>query len=492
MSGLQYENAYGPSSFDSKWRSAYSTLMKDISLMSVLANEKSLSNHIAMGQVMQAYVMITMVDFGKVPYTEALDISNLNPAQDDGASIYAAAIALLDSAIAGFDADASDPQYDLFYGGDWDKWKKAANTIKMKAYMATRLVDGAAVGKFNAIVASGNYISTTADDFQFRWGDSEVQPDTRHPRYATSYTSTGANRYRSNSLMRYMIGTDDAAYSSPMNFDIRAMYYFYRQVSATPGIGGEPADEEVLECGLITPPAHYSGYSYCGVPKGWWGRDHGNDNGIPPDGLKRALEGIYPSGGVLDDLTYDAQVNGAGQGGKGITPIMLASWTKFMIAETQMLSGDAASAKTTMFEGIDISIEKVTNFAPSTDRFDWIFGTANGGPAINLQSSYITWFKSDLAADWDAGDVTAQWDILANQYLVALYGNGIDAYTFYRRTGYPTTLQPNLEPNPGNFPKSMWYPSVHVNTNSNATQKSNLDVQVFWDNNPVTGFPVAN
>ena len=493
MSGLQYVNAYGPSSFDGKWRSAYSSLMKDISLMNILAKEKSLKNHIAMAEVMQAYVLFTLVDFfGDVPYTEAVNSENLNPAADGGAAIYEAAIALLDSAIAGFDAGAPSPQYDFFYGKDWDQWKKAANTLKMKAYMATRLVDGSAVGKFNAIVASGNYISSTADDFQFRWGNNEIQPDTRHPRYRSSYTSTGANTYRSNSLMNYMKGKDDAAYSNPVNFDIRTMYYFYRQVSATPGIGGAPADEEVLECGLITPPAHYSGYTYCGVPKGWWGRDHGNSNGIPPDGLKRALTGIYPAGGVLDDLSYDPQINGAGQGGKGITPIMLASWTKFMVAETQMLSGDAASAKTTMFEGIDISIDKVINFGPSTDRFDWIFGTTSGGPAINLQSSYITWFKSDLAADWDAGDTTAKWDILANQYFVAMYGNGIDAYNFYRRTGYPTTLQPNLEPNPGNFPKSMWYPASYANTNSNASQKGNLDVQVFWDNNPVTGFPVAN
>jgi len=88
--------------------------------------------------------------------------------------------------------------------------------------------------------------------------------------------------------------------------------------------------------------------------------------------------------------------------------------------------------------------------------------------------------------------MTDKWDILANQYLVASYGNGIDAYNFYRRTGYPTTLQPNIEPTPGNFPKSMWYPANYANTNSNATQKSDLDVQVFWDNNSVTGFPVAN
>ena len=31
---------------------------------------------------------------------------------------------------------------------------------------------------FQSIVAGGNYISSNADDFQFQWGNNEVQPDT--------------------------------------------------------------------------------------------------------------------------------------------------------------------------------------------------------------------------------------------------------------------------------------------------------------------------
>ena len=69
--------------------------------------------------------------------------------------------------------------------------------------------------------------------------------------------------------------------------DPRIMFYFNRQTSSTPGIGGADPDEEVLECGLQNAPAHYAGYVFCGNPQGWWGRDHGNDNGIPPDGFLR-------------------------------------------------------------------------------------------------------------------------------------------------------------------------------------------------------------
>ena len=248
MSGRDYTNAYSPANFDGVWRDAYAGMMMDIQIMNGLAEESGLNHHIAMGQVFQAYSLLTLVDFfGDVPYTEALlGNENLNPVADSGESVYAAAIGLLDAAISNFSGDAAaEPQYDLYYGKDWSKWIKAANTIKMKAYMATRLVDGSAVGNFNAIVASGNYISDTADDFQFTWGTNELQPYTRHPRYSGSYTSTGGGDYMSNSLMDYMTGKDPAAYSGPWNFDPRTLFYFYRQVGATPGIGGEPADVNV-------------------------------------------------------------------------------------------------------------------------------------------------------------------------------------------------------------------------------------------------------
>jgi hypothetical protein len=54
----------------------------------------------------------------------------------------------------------------------------------------------------------------------------------------------------------------------------------------------------------------------------------------------------------------------------------------------------------------------------------------------------------------------------------------------YRRTNKPDNMQYTLEPNPGVFINSHLYPSVFVNRNINATQKSGVGVQVFWDKNP--------
>lgn len=491
MNGRDYANAYSPTAFDGRWRSAYSGMFIDIKNMKALAQQNGLVHHMAIAQVIEAYTLLTLVDmFGEVPYSEAISGSdNLNPNADKGDVNYAVAISLLDDAITKFGAtlsSSSEPKNDFFYDGDWAKWAKAANTIKMKALLATRLVDASAVGKFNAIVTSGNYITANADDFQFKWGTNETLPDSRHPRYSNSYTTTGGGDYMSNSLMNYMRGNGWFG----THFDPRIMFYFYRQSNATPGIDGAPADEETLECGLQNPPAHYTGHVFCGVPNGWWGRDHGNDNGIPPDGFLRTLAGVYPAGGKLDDWSYGGQKNGAGNGGNGITPIMLASWVDFMRAEVALaVNTDAATAKTLMSSGMAKSMDKVTTFSPLTTRFVGVTDFNFGG-----LSGMIARFNASIDADWAAAaNDDERMNILAKQYFVSTYGNSIDAYNFYRRTGFPRDLQPNIEPSPGTFIRSFFYPAAYANTNSNATQKSGVNVQVFWDNNPASpAFPVAN
>ena len=501
FSGRDYDGAYSPQSFDGTWRTAYAGILKDVKILNEITDGKNLEHHTGISKVISAYTLMTLVDFfGDVPYSEALDDEILFPHPDSGASVYAAAITLLDEAIDDFAATpGEEPKNDLYYGKNWDKWIKLANTLKMKAYLTTRLADNDALNKFGAILAGGDYIGAdvsdgAANDFQFRWGKNDINPDSRHPRYRAAYTSSGGQTYQSNSFMDYMIGVDnDTAYGSlSNNFDPRTWVYFYRQTLDTPGQDIAP-DEQTLECSLIPAPIHYTGYAYCALPHGYWGRDHGNDNGIPPDGFLRTLFGVYPAGGEIDAFQGEGRVDGDGDGGNGITPIMLASWVQFMIAEYYMAqtNPDYANAKTYVFNGIELSMDKVFNFSPRIQQLHDFINAATGG-AVTVDD-WKNGLVANLSASWDAGTDEDKWNIWARQYFVALFGNGIDAYNAYRRTGYPHDLQPNLEPNPGPFIRSFYYPANSVNNNPNMNQKPGVDTQVFWDTNPASpGFPQSN
>ena len=463
MFGKNYVNVYQPSTFAGIWSSKYAGIFEDIKAMDALATANGLNYHSGIGKFIKAYVLVTLVDyFGDVPYSQAnLGGENFNPGVDSGADIYAAAHALLDEAITNFEAGGPTPQNDFFYDGNASKWIKAANTLKLKMYATTRVHDGGINSAFSSIIASGNYISSNSDDMQFTWGTNEVQPDTRHPAYRTDYTVNGGGDYRSISLMAYMQDNNDP----------RRRYFFYRQRGTTPGQDADPA-LETLQCSLQTPPAHYGGFPFCGLPNGYWGRDHGNDEGIPPDTFDRTLTGVYPAGGAFDDSRFKSLAQGDGAGGNGITPILLHSSVKFWQAEIALASGDATAAKEHLTAGLAASVAKVTAFGAKD-------ATANLSVAPTADD--ITLHANQILSAFDA-DTTGGWNVLGQEFFVSLYGNGTDAYNFYRRTGYPNNLQPNLEPNPGPFIRSMWYPSNFANTNSSVNQKPDVTQTVFWDN----------
>jgi hypothetical protein len=472
-----YASGIQPGDGDDEWVNAYAGMLIDIKAMNVLAEEANLTHHVAMGQFIQAYTLVVLADFfGDIPVTEALQgADNLNPNLEPGASAYDAAFGLLDLAIANFQAEAAaDPTYDIFYNGDWEAWIKAANTLKMKMWLQLRLVDSGAKASFDAIVATGQYIQSTDEDFQYRWpATSSAQPDTRHPRYGLNYQAAGAGDYMSNWLMNLMDTRDDP----------RKRYYFYRQTDAVPGSNDAPPNEETLNCSLETPPPHYiaGGFTFCWLDNGYWGRDHGDDDGIPPDGLLRATWGVYPAGGRFDDDRFAAIAQVTGGQGAGITPILTAMYVDFYKAEFAMASGDMAGARDFMLEGTRKSIAKVQPFAALDPDADLDFE-----PDAATVDAWI----ADLGASFDAANMSGKWDVLSEAFWVASYGNGVEPYNWYRRTGYPTTLQPNLEPDPGTFQRSLWYPNNVVNRNSSVSQKPDQAQPVFWDTNPTA--PVAN
>ena len=91
----------------------------------------------------------------------------------------------------------------------------------------------------------------------------------------------------------------------------------------------------------------------------------------------------------------------------------------------------------------------------------------------------------DILTAYDAGSETDKLRIIAEQYLIALWGNGIEAYNTYRRTGQPDNLTPAFFlADPGDFLRSMWYPQVASDNNTNITQKGAPNTAVFWDTNP--------
>ncbi|MFD2530629.1 MULTISPECIES: SusD/RagB family nutrient-binding outer membrane lipoprotein [Polaribacter] len=89
-------------------------------------------NQIAAASILRVYIMHGMTDrWGYLPYSEALDVSNnIYPAYDSQEAIYDGLFNELDAALASIDG-GNGPDSDIYFGGDMDRWRTFANTIKM-------------------------------------------------------------------------------------------------------------------------------------------------------------------------------------------------------------------------------------------------------------------------------------------------------------------------------------------------------------------------
>jgi hypothetical protein len=484
MSGRDYFNNYPGDTFNAIWSRTYSSgtnlagddvqagMFTNVSTLEAIneASDIDYSFHLGVAKTLQAHMLMLLVDYlGETAWSQAGNPAEFPaPALDDGASVYAAALGLLDEAqslLSG--SPLTLGATDLFYDGDTSKWLKLINTIRLKAYATT-----GDTANFNSVISGGNFISSNEDDFQFQYGASELQPDTRHPDYASDYTPSGANIYQSNWLMELMLNNDDP----------RIRYYFYRQTDATPGADA-PANEETLACSLAVPPQHYidGGYTYCSVPNGYWGRSHGNDEGTPPDNFFRTAVGVYPAAGRFDDNSFGTVGLGRGGRGAGIEPIILASYVDFWRG---MMAANDADRATHLRNGLVKSIAKVQSFGALD---------ANADSSFAPDAATVTAYIDGVVADFNAATGDDKENIFAEQYFVTLYGGATEAYNYYRKTGYPTTVLPNWELDPGPFPRSFLYPQNEVVTNPSLTQKQTLTQQVFWDTNPASPtFPPAN
>jgi hypothetical protein len=220
---------------------------------------------------------------------------------------------------------------------------------------------------------------------------------------------------------------------------------------------------------------------------GYWGRDHLSNEGIPPDGLLRTAWGVYPAGGLYDNDAGRAVSLGAGAGGAGIHPIMMRSFVDFMLAEAALTLGTAGSPRELLKSGIEKSTADVRSFALATIESSKI-SAFEEAKAIAWGKDVETYLNTVLKAYDAATTDAARLNIIATEYWLALYGNGVEAYNLYRRTGMPLNMQPALEVNPGGFARSYYYPASFITRNANAKQKANVTQPVFWDNNPVTLF----
>ena len=481
MFGTTYQNAFPPGTAQQAWNNAYAVVLQDSKPILEQAELFDAAYEIGIVRTIRGFALMTLVDFwGDIPYDEAnLGLDNFNPTLTSGEEVYNVALTELDEAILQLERYIDDnittgelPSGDIpvnfFFDGDVggevvkaENWLKFAYTLKFKMYL-----NMGNSSKVAELINSGQLIDENSENVAFRYSTT-TNPDSRHPLYASQYGNR-VSVYMSNSLMAGMLAGDPNDVSFPRSgnsdygvTDPRLAYYFYRQSTDFPTNTDIPSLGDALPCADDTSP-YPPQVAFCATEGGYWGRDHGNSDGIPPDNELRTTFGVYPIGGSLDEGDGGAVDEGDGLNGEGITPILMSWQVDFLRAEAALTLNTGEDAKSLMMSGLNKSLEYVINFDdpensdPDTTDYETavsdLYDTSGDPLQIVMQQ---LWFSSFLSA--------------------------VESYNGYRRTGRPVNLQPHLQlSGAGEFPRSLFYLPSTANLNISVEQKSDLSQSVFW------------
>ena len=474
MFGTTYENAYPPDAAGGAWNTGYAGILLDSQFVLDNAEALEADDATAVTKVLRAYTLMTLVDlWGDIPLEEALQgTGNFNPALSPGEDAYAMALTELNEATAlltDLVNDGSDmPNVSNFFFVNSDNvaesWLRAANTMKLRYYLNI----GDAAG-FTATLGLP-IIEDNSDNMTFQYGTA-VDPESRHPNFVRDYDDGTPNVYMSNDYM-FQLTSMTFGGNNPYGGDPRAPYYFNRQTDSFPGPADNPSIGDALPC-FDDPNPYPAQFAFCAFGPGFWGRDHGESGGIPPDSDLRTTYGLYPSGGQIDDPSSGID-DESGLQGEGIAPVLLASHVDFWIAEAVLTLGVTGTAITEISEGMEKHMRYVYSMPDGFD--ETAIDPADDAAIVAYRDAVIG----------DAGTTDLQ--KLGSQFWAASFGSGLEMYNFYRRNGEAAiNLQPHLfGSGAGPFPRSLFYLNNTANLNNNIDQKANLTELVFWDNGSAT------
>lgn len=168
---LASPNAFGSKdvqdavAYDVTWEEMF-RMMSDISDIITLADEQNSPYYKGAAQILMSINLGLTIDmWGDLPYSEAFTGEYLKPIYDDDRSLYQVMISLLDDGVTNLNASVSEmsPESDDFiYGGDLNKWKKLAYSLKAR-YLLHSINTGDATAA-DVLAAVDNGILLNADN----------------------------------------------------------------------------------------------------------------------------------------------------------------------------------------------------------------------------------------------------------------------------------------------------------------------------------------
>ncbi|MCF6224613.1 MAG: SusD/RagB family nutrient-binding outer membrane lipoprotein [Flavobacteriaceae bacterium] len=469
-SGMSYSGSNAPfieGQSTDEWDDAYQDYTNNLAAIIRITNDNpDFVNKNAIARIMKVWAFAKVTDtYGDIPYFESsLDPQNIviTPRYDSQKSIYEDFFKELKEAAAAL--DGSKDSYgaaDLVYGGDVDKWRKFANSLRLRLALRVRYVDAAMAADNMSDLQASDLILSRADD-------------------ASIYTATDVLNNR-NAFYNNLIATGGGE-----NFFKRPAGAFIDKMDDF----NDPRVKVFADTALATFPGTNPDYEYFGY------------RGRPVLGLVPVQYKIpwgQETSSLISDFFYVPIVE---------IPVIRSSEMHFALAEAALFGLKPGDAQAHYKQGMEDAINWTKGF----------YDNAKGQMPEVLSLMYPDWTDQDMedlyahkeitmaesdaflnsAAAMLSGSNEQQLEQIIVQKNIALYPLEFQNWAEWRRTGYPVLLiGPDADALRGVIPRRMGYPFVESTINSASYNEavsrltggdSRLS-KVWWDANPNVPYP---
>jgi len=245
------------------WQRYYLTGVKNITDAQVRTEGDATKVNInAVVRIYRVYLMSLLTDlYGDVPYFEAgkgFTDGKFTPKYDTQEEIYSDFFVELDAAVVALDASKDRITGDVIYKGDVSKWKKLANSLRLRYAMRISDADPQkAQTEFEkALAADGGVMTSAADDaliaymdIAFSFGGDSYSDSRRNALSQRLYGNDPLNNpsFICSTFYNELYNTGDPRSSAMIRF------YFDKTMSTTGTEGRIDISEEVLAKGMAHP-----------------------------------------------------------------------------------------------------------------------------------------------------------------------------------------------------------------------------------------------
>lgn len=359
------------------WDVPYNNVMNNVGAISELTADEFPTLH-AVALILKVEAMHRVSDvFGPIVYSNFGDLSNAG-VYDSQQEAYNAFFADLDTAVASLMADIDSPRFtafDLSYGGNYTNWVKLANSLRLRLAIRISKVD-AAKAKAEGEKALGQDLGVMEDNADGFFVNSSLD----HP--LTVIDNAWGDIRMNASMESILVGYDDA----------RAGSYFDAPTSVSGAVKGVRGGMPLL-----------AGYA---------------------DELAQKAD--YIGFSAINDNVHTSSVQ-----------LMTTAEVAFLKAEAALRGWTGAGDAQANYEtGIQLSFDQHGASGASAYMADNTSTPADYTDPVNPVNNIEA--LSSITIAWDAGASNEEkLERIITQKWIAMFPEGQEAWSEFRRTGYP-------------------------------------------------------